>query len=94
MSDSSPILNNPYDEPQLHYWTSASGEVDYNRIEAHRRPFVPDVRSIPVEVGPQGQFFSEEEVGDEWKTHPINLIRREVGAWREARYPQTTRITR
>jgi len=27
-------------------------------------------------------------------SHVVNLLRREVGAWRQAKYPQTTRITR
>ena len=27
-------------------------------------------------------------------SHVVNLLRREIGAWRQAMYPQTTRITR
>jgi type III restriction enzyme len=94
MPGETPILNNPYAEPRLHYWTSPAGELDYGRILKNRRPFVPDVRSIPIELGNQGEMLSMQETHDEWKTHLINLTRTEVSHWREARYPQTTRITR
>jgi type III restriction enzyme len=94
MPEPSPILNNPYEEPKLHYWTSPKGELDYDRVLKERRPFVPDVLSIPLELGDQGEMLSVQEMGDEWKTHLINLTRREVQQWREAGYPQTTRITR
>jgi len=94
MSEPSPILNNPYDEPQRHYWTSPAGELDYDRVEPNRRPFIPDIRTIPLERGDQGEIWSVQETDEDWKTHLINLTRREVGAWRAASYPQTTRITR
>ncbi len=94
MPEASPVLNNPYSEPRLHYWTSPAGELDYSKILEDRRPFFPDVRSIPLELGNQSEMLSVQETSDEWKRHVINLTRREVTAWREARYPQTTRITR
>ncbi len=94
MSEATPILNNPYFEPRCHYWTSPEGELDYSKVLPERRPFFPDVRSIPLELGNQQEMLSVQETNDEWKRHLINLTRREVAAWREAKYPQTTRITR
>jgi type III restriction enzyme len=35
-----------------------------------------------------------EVAGAQYGSHPVNLLRREVGAWRRDKYPQTTRITR
>lgn len=35
-----------------------------------------------------------EVTAGEHGSHVVNLLRREVGAWRQAKYPQTTRITR
>lgn len=29
MSEGNPILNNPYEEPRLHYATNVEGELDY-----------------------------------------------------------------
>lgn len=43
MSEPSPILNNPYEEPRRHYWTNPEGELDYTRVLEGRRPFVPGV---------------------------------------------------
>lgn len=94
MPEATPILNNPYDEPRQHYWTSPSGELDYGRILNGRRPFVPDLRAIPLELGNQGEMISVQEMNDEWKSHLINLTRTEVMRWRESGYTQTTRITR
>jgi hypothetical protein len=90
-----PILNNPYAPPGRHYHTAADGSLDYGRILDGRRLYRPDQSMLPVGTGPQGDF-------GEWLTdeacqhHPINLLRREVGAWRQSGYrtPATpTRVT-
>jgi len=39
MPEKSPILNNPYEEPLRHYATNAEGQIDYETIIEHRRPF-------------------------------------------------------
>ncbi len=95
MSDSNPILNNPYEAPHWHYATNLQGELDYSRPVKGRRIFTPEVQTIPVRQGSQGDLLELNEVaGTEHGSHVVNLLRREVTVWREAKYPQTTRITR
>jgi type III restriction enzyme len=95
MNDDNPILNNPYEEPRWHYATNLAGELDYSRPVKGRRIFTPEVQTIPVRQGAQGDLMELNEVAAaDHGSHVVNLLRREVSAWREARYPQTTRITR
>ncbi|MEO8429320.1 MAG: DEAD/DEAH box helicase family protein, partial [Verrucomicrobiota bacterium] len=95
MSNDNPILNNPYEEPAWHYATNLAGELDYSRPLKGRRIFTPEIQTIPVRQGPQGDLIELNEVAaTEHGNHVVNLLRREIGAWRQAKYPQTTRITR
>jgi len=95
MTDENPILNNPYEPPVWHYATNLQGELDYTRPVKGRRIFTPEVQTIPIRQGAQGELMELNEVAaSEHGQHPVNLLRREVAAWREAKYPQTTRITR
>lgn len=94
MASDNPILNNPYEEPRLHYSTNDQGELDYSKIIPDRRPFVPIVQTIPLPQGPQGSLYSIKDADTEYETRLVNLIRKEVGAWRASKYPNTTRITR
>jgi len=100
MSINNPILNNPYLEPQLHYATLASGPekgaLDYTTEIKGRRVFNPDTEgAIPVrQTNPQGQMFEVNDFAAEYETHIINLCRKEVGQWRAAKFPNTTRITK
>ena len=95
MADENPILNNPYEEPHWHYATNLQGELDYSRPVKGRRVFTPEVQTIPVRQGQQGDLMELNEVAAaDHGSHVVNLLRREVGAWRHAKYPQTTRITR
>ena len=93
MSSKNPILNSPYDEPKLHYSTDPDGSLNYNDIRKSRRVFTPDIQGIPTKQGSQASMF---EVNDysEYGTHIINLCRKEVGKWREEKYPNTTRVTK
>jgi len=93
MSSKNPILNSPYDEPKLHYATDPDGSLNYNDIRKSRRVFTPDIQGIPTKQGSQASMF---EVNDysEYGTHIINLCRKEVGKWREEKYPNTTRVTK
>lgn len=94
-AEQNPILNNPYEEPTWHYATNLQGELDYSRPVKGRRIFTPEIQTIPVRQGAQGELMELNEVtAGEYGTHVVNLLRREVGAWRQAKYPQTTRITR
>lgn len=95
MAGENPILNNPYEEPRFHYATNLQGELDYSRIETGRRYFTGSIQSIPVPQSSQGDLLTLNELGrTEYGTHIVNLLRKEVGMWRSAKYPNTTRVTR
>lgn len=93
MKSDNPILNNPYEEPNLHYSTDADGSLNYNDIRKGRRIFVPDIQAIPARQGPQPTMFDVNEY-EEYGTHLINLCRKEIGKWRAEKYPNTTRVTK
>ena len=92
--DKNPILNSPYDEPLLHYHTNEKGELDYEKIVNGRRYFVPDINVIPTRQGPQKELFEINDFAEEYGTHLVNLLRKEIEDWREGGYPNTTRVTR
>ena len=95
MSDANPILNNPYEEPTSYYNTNSKGELDYTHPLEGRRIFTPEMQTIPVRQGPQRELMDWNQVATvDFGNHIVNLLRREVSAWRVAKYPQTTRITR
>jgi type III restriction enzyme len=95
MADENPILNNPYEEPAWHYATNLAGELDYANPVKGRRVFTPEIQPIPVRQGAQEELLELNEVARaEHESHVVNLLRREVSAWRQEKYPQTTRITR
>ncbi len=93
MSSDNPILNSPYDEPNLHYATDADGSLNYNDIRKGRRIFSSDIQVIPSKQGHQGSLFEINDFSDEYGIHIINLCRKEVTKWREENYPKTTRVT-
>lgn len=94
MSESNPILNNPYEEPAYHYATNAEGELDYDAVMPGRRYFSGEVAAMPVTTGPQKEFAAiSEDLTRAYGNKLVNLIRREVGAWRSASYPNVTRVT-
>ena len=90
----SPILNNPYFEPTLHYATQLDGALDYTRKVQGRRLFVSEPTSFQTKAVPQAQIFDRDEVSKDFDNHIINLLRKEVGAWRTEGYPNVTRITK
>ena len=91
-----PILNHPYEPPRRHYHTAADGSLDYDRVLDGRRVYRPELPVLPVGSGPQGDF-GEWLTDEACQAHLINLLRREVGAWRDSGYQQPaspTRVTR
>ncbi|MBL7857253.1 MAG: DEAD/DEAH box helicase family protein [Cyclobacteriaceae bacterium] len=94
MSSDNPILNGPYDEPQLHYDTDSEGSLDYSNVVKGRRIFKPDSAVIPTRQTGQKEVFEWNDDAAEYVTHIINLCRKEIGKWREEKYPNTTRITK
>lgn len=90
--ENSPILNDPYQEPDRYYATDDNGALNYDDIRPGRRPFIEEIPSIPVGQTEQSLFdVSETQSG--YQLHMINLIREEVKKWREDAYPSVTRVT-
>ncbi len=94
MNADNPILNSPYLEPLLHYDTDSEGSLDYTRICKGRRIFKADAAVIPNRQTGQKEIFEWNEDAEEYITHIINLCRKEVGQWRNDKYPNTTRVTK
>ena len=95
MTDDNPILNGPYDEPKRYYRTLPDGTLDYTKTKRGRRPYDPKINTpIPIRQGPQEQLFDQDDLQGDAENHIINLLRREVGAWRHKDYPNTTRVTK
>lgn len=91
-SDHDPILNDPYQEPEFHYYTELDGRIDYNTIKTGRRIYSADTPSVPDRAKGQRSAFDVADFSD--TEHLINLTRKEVGAWRKAGYSNVTRVTR
>lgn len=94
MNNDNPILNSPYLEPEFHYATDNDGSLNYSDIRDGRRIFTPDVNAIPTRQGPQGSIFEVNDFAEEYGQHLVNLMRKEIGKWREEKYPNTTRVTK
>ena len=95
MPSDNPILNNPFEEPRLHYATNLKGELDYELVVPGRRLFSPEIQTIPVKAGPQLDLpAAVAEAQAAYGTHLVNLLRSEVKIWRDAAYPNTTRVTK
>lgn len=94
MNADNPILNSPYVEPLLHYNTDSEGSLDYTDIRKGRRIFKVDSAVIPTRQTGQKEVFEWNEDAEEYITHIINLCRKEIGLWRIANYPNTTRVTK
>ena len=95
MSSENPILNNPYVEPELHYATNLDGELDYEDVVKGRRLFNGRVQTIPVQQRGQRDLLEMDDVvAGTHSEHLVNILRKEVRAWREGGYCSTTRVTR
>ena len=90
----SPILNNPYNEPEWHYDATIDGNLDYSKILAGRRPYSSDLTVVP-NTSSQTSLFSHSDLPSEDSNSLfINGIRTEVKSWREQGYPKVTRATK
>ena len=101
MNPDNPILNSPYEEPKFHYATIATGQeqgaLDYAKIVDGRRVFNPETEGQAVPArrkDNQSELFEVNDFAKEFGTHIINLCRKEVGKWRDEKYPNTTRVTK
>lgn len=84
--NNNPILNSPYKEPKLHYHTNDTGELDYEGIQNGNRVFLPNIHTIPTRQGAQKGVFEINDLAGEYEMHLVNLIRKEIKAWRENGY--------
>jgi type III restriction enzyme len=91
--EKSPILNSPYEEPDLYYATDLDGALDYERIMNGRRPFTPDIASVPGKQK-QTSVFDVSDFSDNYGAEVVNLLRKQVGQWRKELYPNVTRVTK
>jgi type III restriction enzyme len=92
--ESNPILNSPYLEPRLHYFSAEDGSLDYETTIKGRRFFSPSGQVIPVRQGAQKHLGYAEQSTPDLDNHLVNLCRSEVGKWRAEKYPNTTRVSR
>jgi type III restriction enzyme len=77
----------------LHYHTDSQGRIDYTDIRKGRRMFRPELIPIPIpKTGKNEEEFNPQSQED--AAHIVNLCRKEVGQWRAAKYPNTTRISK
>ncbi len=90
----SPILNNPYEEPQWHYAATPEGNLNYSETLEGRRPYAANLTVIP-NTHSNNNLFSYEDIPIEDNNAPfINQIREVVKEWREKNYTKVTRTTR
>ncbi|MCD8298027.1 MAG: DEAD/DEAH box helicase family protein [Prevotella sp.] len=90
----SPILNNPYEEPQWHYDATPDGNLDYSKTIKGRRPYAANLTVIPT-TSANNTIFSNEDIPIEDNNAPfINQIREVVKKWRNQNYTKVTRTTR
>ncbi len=94
--DYNPILNSPYEAPQLHYATDVDGNLNYQDVRPGRRIFTPDIRTVPIRQKSQLQAFEVNDLAASYGDELVNMIRKEVGKWRESKYtsPSPTRVTK
>jgi type III restriction enzyme len=68
--------------------------LNYSDVRDGRRIFTPDINPIPTRQNPQGSLFEVNDFAAEYGDLLVNLIRKEVGNWRNESYPNTTRVTK
>ena len=91
----SPVLNGPYAEPQHHYATALDGSLNYEEPLPGRRIFAPQTPQIPLGKQAQGSTFDVNDLSAEYRRHLVNLLREQVGQWRQHGYPGVgSRVTR
>ncbi len=94
-SGDGPILNGPYDEPLYHFATAADGNLDYRDRRNGRRVFAPDTPQVPLGHTPQGALYDLNDLAANYRDYLVNLLREQLGRWRQAGYPGvTSRVTR
>ena len=90
-----PILNGPYDEPRFHFATAADGNLDYRDRRNGRRIFAPDTPQVPLGHTPQGSLYDLNDLAANYRDYLVNLLREQLGRWRQGGYPGvTSRVTR
>lgn len=88
---SNPIINTPYEESRLHYFTNHDGSLNYKEIMEGRRLFSTEVPIVPIVDVKSPELFAMEEVSD-YSAPLITKLRTETSKWHEKGYPVVTRI--
>ena len=94
MIATNPILNSPYTEPLKYYNTDSDGNLDYEIVVNGRRIFKDDMQAMTGIQKGQKEIFEWNEDAEDYGEHIINLCRKQVGLWREEKYPNTTRVSK
>jgi len=55
---------------------------------------LPTSTPSPPDRGPQGSMFEVNDYAAEYGRQLVNMVRTEVGKWRNDKYPNTTRVTK
>jgi len=91
----SPILNTPYQEPEWHYATDGTGNLNYQDVRPGRRIYAPDTPQVPLQSTRQGSVFDLNDNIAEYREHVINQLRLELLQWRQSNYAGvSSRVTR
>ena len=94
MNDNNPILNNPYSPPQKHYATNPTdGSLNYSDIRKGRRIYSREKQVIPLKQVQASLLDMNDASTTEDLNHIVNLLRKEVEAWRNTGYPDVTRVS-
>lgn len=94
MNSDNPILNSPYEKPEYHYTTDNDGSLNYNEVRTGHWIFTPDINAISTRQRPQGSMFEVNDYAAEYSRQLKNMVRTEVGKWRNDNYFNTTRLTK
>jgi len=89
-----PILNSPFSEPARHFRFDDDGITNEIADGRRRSTYFSPIPKPKTRGGPQlalaGDFATEKALDNDF----INRVREHVGAWRSARYPGITAVTR
>lgn len=90
-----PILNSPYEEPHFHYGQTLDRSLNFEDVRKGRRVFDPvsERQPTPTKRGRQKTLAFPIEPEVDAEKHIINLLRKEISAWRANGYEGTTRVT-
>lgn len=94
MKNDNPILNNPYKPPVSHYAVDPKdGSLNYSDVRPGRAIFTKGRQVIPMKQMQTSLLEVNDVASTEDINHVVNLLRKEVGNWRNNNYPNVTRVS-